>query len=328
MPYTRWDEIKEKRRNSPWISVPISLPSKWRSQFSWGLDPDNRPLLLFETREKVNNSLRLPSFSSVLCSQFKLEEKTTLVFSLNDQSLLEIYDQFIDYLVNSVESEITEANVYSQLIHRAWRWHYLLKHSGLKLLTLEAQKGLLAELYVLKEILAPHIGVSSAIEAWTGPSDAPKDFETSNVCLEVKARRAGAVDAVQVSSSDQLADTLGHALLLIVVNVERTDRNDLNSKTFNDWVDSVRGYIADSSPEQVSHFDELLYQVGYVPTDNYSDFHFTLKGFRIFDVKTGFPRITTSSHSADIDLVKYRLKLQDLDDYLVQYNDFSRYLKQ
>jgi len=328
MPHFRWDEIKEKRRNSPWISVPISLQSRWRSLFSLGLDPDDRPLLIFETQEKVNNSLRLPSFSSVQCTQFKLAEKTTLVFRLKDQSLLEIYDQFIDYLVKSVESELTEANVYSQLIHRAWRWHYLLKHAGSKLLTLEAQKGLLAELYVLKEILAPHIGLSNAIEAWTGPSDAPKDFETSNVCLEVKARRSGAVDAVQVSSSDQLADTLGHALLLIVVNVERTDGNDLNSKTFNDWVDSIRTYIADSSPEKVSDFDELLYQVGYVPTDDYSDFHFFLNGFRIFEVKAGFPRITTSLHSVDIDLVKYRLKLQDLDEYLIQYSDFSRYFNQ
>lgn len=327
MSSSRWTDIKDKRRNSPWVAVPVSIQTKWKSQFSWGLDPDDRPMLLFETRQKINLSLRLPSFSGVQCTQFENGGKTTLVFRLQDQSLLDIYDQFIDYLVTSAESEASEENVHPRLINRAWRWHYLLKYGGSRLLSLEEQKGLLAELYVLHEIMAPNIGVASAIEAWTGPSDAPKDFETSSLCIEVKARRSSAVDAVQVSSSDQLADSFGHALLLIVVNVERSSSDDINAKNFNEWVDSVRAFIVNLGPEQVSRFDELLCQVGYVPTDNYSEFSYTLDGFRVFEVRHGFPRITPASHSTDIDLVKYRLKLQDLDDYLIPHEELSDYLK-
>jgi hypothetical protein len=98
------------------------------------------------------------------------------------------------------------------------------------------------------------------------------------------ATKTGEGDA----SYDQLSDVLGHPLLLVVVNVERFDGNRVDSRNFNEWVDSVRNFVATTSPKDIQKLEDLLSRVGYDPNDDYSESIFTIKGSRIFEVRDGF----------------------------------------
>lgn len=327
MSTSRWDNIKLKRRDSPWIGIPAQTSLNWKSNFLWGLDPTDHPVLSFETRSDGLPCAKLPSFSGVECHQFHEKGISRLVFRLSDFSLVDIFDQYIDYLVSSVDNETSESAVYAKLISRSWRWHYLLKSGGNNILTKEEQKGLLAEVYLLQYWLSPHLGVSSSIDAWTGPSGAPKDFETATFCIEVKARRPGSVDSVQISSSDQLADVPRHELLLAVFNIDFSDTDSSTSFSFSEWISQARTFVMDFSPLQLERLDALLYQAGYDDNDEYlNDVYLAVSAIRFYRVVNTFPRITPDMHSASLDHVKYRLSLSSLEDYVLTSDQFITFI--
>ena len=328
MPKSRWDDIKQKRRDSPWIGVPAQNSLNWKSNFLWGLDPTDHPLLTFEANCPISPLGKLPTLSGVECHNIHTEVNSKLVFRLTDLSLVDIFDNFIDFLVLSVDCEVSETAVYSRLLSKAWRWHYLLKAGSSRLLSSEEQKGLIAEVNLLQYWLSPQLGIGSAISSWTGPSGSPKDFESSSFCIEVKARRPGAVDGVQISSSDQLADVPGHELILAVFNIDLSETVNTSSFTFNEWIERARTFVKTHDPMQISKFDELLYEVGFDENDEYpTNIFISVSDSRFFRVNHLFPRIVPSMHSANIDHVKYRLSLNSLDDYAIDSKTFIELIR-
>lgn len=328
MPISRWDDIKQKRRDSPWIGVPAQNSLNWKSNFLWGLDPTDHPLLSFEANCLISHSDKLPTLSGVECHNIHAGVNSKLIFRLTDLSLVDIFDQFIDFLVLSVDCEVTEISVYSSLLSKAWRWHYLLKAGSSRLLSSEEQKGLIAEVNLLQYWLSPQLGIGAAISTWTGPSGAPKDFESSSFCIEVKARRPGAVDGVQISSSDQLADVPGHDLILAVFNIDLSETGNTASFTFNEWIERARAFIKTQDPILTTKFDELLYEVGFNENDEYpKNVFFLISDSRFFRINYLFPRIVPNMHSTNIDYVTYRLSLNSLDNFAIDPETFIAILR-
>jgi hypothetical protein len=71
----------------------------------------------------------------------------------------------------------TEAEALERAIGRTFRWHYLLRGGKPKVLSEEAQTGLVGEIEVLKLLIAT-LGAKPALAGWTGPSGAPKGLRT------------------------------------------------------------------------------------------------------------------------------------------------------
>lgn len=324
----RWEEVKSRRRDSLFVGVPVQIKTRWQTHFMWCLDSQDQPLLVFSARDSTDISFaELPKLNGIKCFYGEAQGKISLCFLLLDHGLLDIYNQFIDFLVISADVEENEASVFSTLIRKAWRWHYLLKSGSLGYLSKEEQKGLLAETYVLAKFLLPSIGAASSLMGWTGPKGAPKDFEISDYCIEVKARRSGSVDAIQISSSDQLATTATENLYLVVIDLHEVDANTKNATTLLDWIREIRETIANDNMASVSIFDDLLAQVGFEFIDHYRELHFSFDNTRVFEVKDDFPRILPNSCSASIDNVKYRIRLGGLERFLVTMDHFGKLLR-
>ena len=83
-----------------------------------------------------------------------------------------------------------ESAAVSAFIERTWKWHDLLKGKRKPKLSREAQMGLIGELWTLMHLLAPAVGIGTAVAGWKGAEQAPKDFELSGVCIECKSRGA------------------------------------------------------------------------------------------------------------------------------------------
>jgi hypothetical protein len=47
-------------------------------------------------------------------------------------------------------------------------------------------RGLLGELIILKDAIAPRFGNDAAVNGWVGPHDAPQDFLVAGIAIEVK----------------------------------------------------------------------------------------------------------------------------------------------
>ena len=323
----RWDNVRNRRRGTLFVGVPVEVESRWRTHFMWCLNSQDQPVLVFTARETTSVSLvNLPKLNGIQCLYAEDQGRISMCFVLLDHGLLDIYNQFIDFLVISVENEENESSVLSTLARKAWRWHYLLKNGSLDHLSKEEQKGLLAETYVLSRLLFPYLGIESSLMGWTGPTGAPKDFEISDYYIEVKARRSGAVDAVQISSIDQLATADTEKLYLVVIDLHEADDHNSNAITLLDWIRAIRKEVIQKNISSVSIFDNLLEQVGFEFIDHYKELRFTFERVRIFEVRDGFPRITPDSCSASIDNLKYRIRLASLESFRVSTDDFNNLL--
>ena len=323
----RWEEVRSRRRDTLFVGVPVQIKTRWQTHFMWCLNNQDQPILVFTAREKTDISLvKLPKLNGIQCFYAEDHGKTSMGFLLLDHGLLDIYNQFIDFLVVSADNDENESSVFSTLARKAWRWHYLLKNGSLGHLSKEEQKGLFAETYVLSKLLFPSLGAASSLMGWTGPRGAPKDFEISDYYIEVKARRSGSVDAVQISSIDQLATTATEKLYLVVVDLHEVDVHASNAITLLDWIHEIREVIINENISSVSMFDDLLEQVGFEFTDHYKELHFSFDNVRVFEVRDGFPRIMPDLCSPSIDNLKYRIRLGGLEGFRVSNDDFSKLL--
>lgn len=148
--------------------------------------------------------------------------------------------------------------------------------------------GLFGELLLLREMLAVDPG---AVRFWTGPSGSAQDFHRGAVSLEVKATTSPEGRAIRVHGSGQLDGGEAGRLLLTWIRL-RTDRGG----SVPDLVDECM-----STTDDEGGLRAALGNAGYLPADReiYSARVFDVVERRTFDVRSGFPRITSAGLSGD-----------------------------
>jgi hypothetical protein len=206
-----------------------------------------------------------------------------------------------------------ELEALRRVIQRTYRWHHLLEGGKLEALSEEAQKGLIGELQIL-DMLLDKMKPSDAIGAWTGPLGAPKDFELSANCIEVKARRGGSQPFVAISNEYQLADVLGSDVWLAVLSVEKAEAH--KGLTLRDWVDALRARIVAQQPSALFDLERKLDALGYDATHDYSRWSWSIGPTRYHSVTSSFPRIAAPVISG-VSQVKYSLSLEACESFAV-----------
>jgi len=83
--------------------------------------------------------------------------------------------------------------VAAQYFSRLGRWKALLASGNVGLSEQEV-RGLLAELYVLNEVLAPQFGIEACALGWAGPEGEEQDFRIDDRSFEVKAIPTGKLE--------------------------------------------------------------------------------------------------------------------------------------
>ena len=176
--------------------------------------------------------------------------------------------------------------------------------------------GLFGELFCMKQQF--EAGVTEADKWWNGPQKSAQDFQTKNVCLEVKTTTANELAKVHISDVGQLTLNEDHSGSRLFLAVYRLIPDNLKGMTLPELIDQVKGIIPE---DRKSMFDASLGLVGYSDKlrDQYSD-KFTAVERRVYEVKDDFPRLTRNVIPAAITDVKYVLYLNDCDKYL---SDFS-----
>ena len=211
----------------------------------------------------------------------------------------------------------SEPEALERAIRRTFRWHYLLRGGKLEVLSEEAQKGLIGEITVLK-LLISDLGAKPALEAWTGPSGAPKDFELKSDCIEVKARRGAAKPFVKIANEHQLADVPGRRLWLAVLAVDKVQQP--HGRTLSSHVDEVTELLEQIAPAAVLEWDMHLADAGYDVLHDYSPWRWIVSEPRFHEVAAGFPRIAAPVPLGVSD-VTYGLALSACEPYRAEWED-------
>lgn len=284
-----------------------------KHDFFWATVENKVPSLLMGLRPQTEMASDLPTLKNIEV-RFRTINGRALVISLLDNAHREIFETLCRNIVEAAEGVPDEAAALDRVIRRTRRWHFLLKGGSSKGLSKEEQRGLVGELAFLREI-ATHLSPETAIEGWTGPDGAAKDFEYPAACIEVKARRGAAKPYVRISSEDQLADVAGRQLFLRVY--------DVDSAVIPEG-DNLHGHVEktvalfESYSDCLNVLEERLEAVGYDSSHDYEKRRWIVGNCRTFAVVEGFPRITPPL-SSGIRNVTYAIDLAECASFITEF---------
>ncbi len=294
------------------------VDGKLRWGFFWAKGIDRRCLLILQHDRASSSRSPLPKIRGIEVSLSDPDDGGPRMLSLKlmEPQHRDIFVKLCRDIVNAASPAESEQEAVEIFLARTWRWHHLLRGGSDQRLSVEEQKGLIGEMLVLNDLLMPEIGVRDSIQAWRGPTGAPKDFEVGRICIEVKARRGAARPFVSISSEDQL-DTEGtDALYLYVVELDVAPDNVAAAFTVTDIANRVRSAVGMDRPA-ADLFDQLLASSGFLWDDDYTDFRWIAGPHRLFRLSDGFPCITRAKAGAGVSRVRYEIALPECEAFRV-----------
>lgn len=264
----------------------VSALARWN--WFWAVMPRADVALVLQLTSLPKPTPDLPKLRSLEIRFQTLPGGPILYIRLKDIAQLELFETLCRDVVAAGELAATEAEALERAIGRTFRWHYLLRGGKLDVLSEDAQKGLIGEIEVLKQLIAT-LGAKPALNAWTGPSGAPKDFELKSDCIEVKARRGASQPFVKISNEHQLADVPDHRLWLAVLAVDRVQPP--HGQTLTEIVSEVSDFLERSEPSSIIDWDLRLADAGFDALHDYSSWRWIISEPGFFTVAGEFPRI-------------------------------------
>ncbi len=283
----------------------------------WAVDVDRNCLLILQHQRSNRPTNRLPRLRGLKVETRVPEDGShdLLAIRLVDAEQREIFHRLCLDIISATTLAQTEEEAIERFLARTWRWHRLLRGGRDGRLSDEEQKGLIGELNVLRRLLFPTVGIQTAIRSWTGPLDAPKDFEVGRVCIEAKARRGAATPYVAISTEHQL-DTDGvDALFLHVSEITGASEEDRKAVTVTDVAHAILDDIKTRDLQTVELFEERLTAAGLDWMHDYSDMKWLQGPQHLFEVRDEFPRVTPSLFSTGVSNVRYSISLPDCEPF-------------
>ena len=304
--------------NDPWKGLSEGnmrrVDAHGKHDLFWATLENKAPALLMGLQPETKLASNLPVLKNIDV-RFRTINGRAFVISLLDNAHREIFETLCRDIVNAAEGAADQMAALDRVVRRTRRWHFLLKGGSTKGLSMEEQRGLVGELAFLREV-ASSVSPETAIEGWTGPEGAAKDFEFPIACIEVKARRGAAKPYVRISSEDQLSDVDDRQLFLRVYDVDSAvipEGDNLHGHVRNTLA------LFEESPECLEAIEERLEALCYDSAHDYEKRRWIIGTCRTFEVSEGFPRITSPLTSGVLS-VTYSIDLSECTDFATEFN--------
>ena len=242
-----------------------------------------------------------------------LDRRWTLSLTLVDDRFREVFLRLFDDLVRRSAHASSERHALALVFSGIDEWKQLLRDNMDKRMTIEAIRGLVAELWFGFRILTRSAHADEVLASWTGPLGTPQDFNfPDGRSYEVKSVHPDS-RAMTISSAEQL-DSGHRELTLAAVSLVRVPATP-GTISVRSLVQLAKTEISASTHAR----DELLDRLDALrvdPDDDYYDeFHFQVRGVRKFSVAPDFPAIRASSLDAGVDRVSYSLRLASITNF-------------
>lgn len=263
---------------------------------------------------------RPPSCSSTGSIQVETtvreDKRYVLDFLLKDNAYSEMFYSFCEDIVEYTRSLKNESEGARLVVKRYKDWQKMLRVGTLGPLSDEGIKGLVGELYYLKNYLEPAIGLAAAINAWDGPDGADQDFRLNNSWIEIKTTSPGK-DEVRISSVEQLdSKEKGE---LVVLFADKTSEADSEGKSLFDLFKSIDEQIKNTCDADVEErFFYLLGRKNFVPSEIYDQPKFKFEGISKYRVGQNFPCIRAENLPDSVSGLSYYLILSTLSAFEIK----------
>ncbi len=308
--------------NNPWSGLEagqtdtrrVDASARWN--WFWAVMPRTDVTLILQLSSLPNPLPDLPKLRNLEIRFQTLPGGPIFYVRLKDSTQLELFETLCRDVMAAGELANTEAEALERAIGRTFRWHYLLRGGRREALAEESQKGLIGEIEILK-LLISSLGAKPALAAWTGPSGAPKDYELTTGCIEVKARRGASQPFVKISNEHQLADVPDRHLWLGVLAVDKVQSP--HGRTLSEYIGEVTEFLERTEPSAIMDWDLHLADAGYDMLDDYSAWRWLVSPPLFYSVGDGFPRII-SPVPLGVSGVTYSLALSACTPFMTDWN--------
>ena len=294
----------------------------------WAVDSGRQCLLILQHHSRLAHSRCLPKLRGLRVEVQPTEDRSgkRFIIRLTDGEQREVFLRFCLDIVDATRHSRSEEEAVERFLGRTWRWHHLLRGGGDGRLSLEKQMGLIGELHALECQLIPMIGPVRAVDAWTGPVGAPKDFQVGWTGIEIKTCSPHA-PTVRITSADQLDTAKTTRLFLLVFEVSAAP-GDSAAVTVTDVASRVRDAITSLDTSAAIRFEDRLIAAGFDWNDNYSDSPLLIGATSLFEVLDGFPRITPAMFLPGVEDVKYAITLSRCENFRVDMTLLAQVLSE
>lgn len=233
------------------------------------------------------------------------EDRATYTLELADRAAVDLFGVLAEDLVTAVAAAGEDREAVGIWTGRIARWQHLLRHAPHGLGP-ELQRALMAELWILRELVAPAAGAPAAVRAWQGPTRSRHDFQLPLTSLEVKSCAANQPQVVTINGERQLDEVGTPALHLAHVSL---DVHHNGPESLPEMVASVRELVLGTGAEV--ELEERLIEAGFVDlhASRYAGTGYTVRESRFFRVAPGFPRLTEADLPDGVGGLRYTLAI-------------------
>lgn len=227
-------------------------------------------------------------FISVTITDHIIDDRTNIVFDLIDLQYSSMFNAFCHALIEDSRSFAPDIDgvKHIQRIYDKWRQLF----TGPRHLEIREIRGLIGELYFLKNHLFEKYGKTASLQAWMNLKFGKQDFIVDDTWYEVKATNVDS-QTVKISSLDQL-DRNSNGILAIVFLIKSSPVSS-TSLTLNTLFREVRGSFESDLDREL--FVQIMLSIGYSDQPSYDEFAFEVASLRMFSVEEGFPRLRRST---------------------------------
>ncbi len=326
-----WSHLEEDYRSNPGTGrIQRRIIPGHRRDFFLGLElpSRNRMLILRISPASIAGQTSVPKSHGV---KVRMRDRDTqpptaeVELVLTDSQHRDIFDLLIEDLVGAAEQPDDEKTSVSRFLARLSDWQRLLMRLAPGVLSKEKQQGLWGELWTLRDVAGPAVGITTATQAWQGPFGADQDFQLPGAALEVKTSNAHVFQHLTITSERQLdvPPDISLALIALSLNVRPG-----HGETLPEMVHTIRSVATDTGCLQL--LEERLVLIGYrdEDADSYTDIGYTIRSRVQFGVRSGFPRITSRDLSPGISEVSYSIAVTACAQFEMNDTELGKMLKE
>lgn len=306
-----WSERRWLDEVANGLTALRELDASCPTRMVYGADTYGRLSFGFITKRQPS-SPKLSEAVEVYRHKREHDRDWLLLLTLVDQAFAEAFVQLCGHVYGNVSLAGNEEAGLTAAMECFEEWRQLFLGRQTKL-SLEACRGLFAELSFGFQYATQAVDPAFVVECWQGPYGADQDFQFPGTHYEVKSRHVTS-HTLHIASKYQLS---GDSVVLVSVEVQDSRTPLPGFVSLPELVTEVRETLEPGS-EGLANFDDALEELRFAPSDDhYSRFFFKCGEVEYFSVDAGFPRLTPQDLPEGIITIKYQLELEAISEYVI-----------
>ena len=311
---TIWEELEKRGLNKSIESfIRKGIPGIENNRCFIGIQiKTNKRALIFNIKDfskEYKNILIKNDFLNIILSKTKYNEKN-LIILLEDLFYQDIFDIFIEDILECIFENEKNENFFNILINRINKWINFFSNTKKEGLSLQKQIGLYGELYFILNFN----DTKQNIFNWKGYDSYDKDFYFEDFGIEVKTTAKKKPYLINISNEKQLSLKGFKKIFLFVLIIEKSFHGNDN---LNEIIKKIKNKISNDI-ECLKMFNNKLLKYGYLESQStfYKNSFIKLKEY-FYEVSKEFPKITENDLKKGIGNIRYSINLSDCNEYQI-----------